>query len=76
MTMTEQNLGNYIRLVKQSKELQWELNIYKKMVEIMAKTTAFDDTLDITPIINFYKQQAIYELVSEQNKKAADNASI
>lgn len=74
--MTKQNLGNYIRLVKQCKELQSELSLYKKMVEKMAKATALNDSADVAPVLAFYKQQALSELVAEQNKKAAENASI
>jgi len=76
MTMTEQNSGNYIRLVNKCRNLQWEITVNNKMIELMAESSAFDDTLDLTPIIEMYREQALSELVTEQNKKAADNASI
>lgn len=77
--LNKQFAGNYVRLVNQCRDLQAELTIKERMITLLAITNKRDTQKGnglITDIIEYYKQQAISELVSEQNKKAADNASI
>ena len=82
----KQFAGNYIRLVNQVRELQGELTLKNKMVEIIKQKLAEGfsndrytysaNSLFITDMINKSKQQALSELVAEQNKKAASGESI
>ena len=68
MTLEQQ----YNKVVRQNKELQGELALANKAIEMMASTEAglgigvFSPVTkeDITDIVNSYKQQAKQELIS------------
>ena len=75
MTDTEKQFaGNYVRLVNKSRSLEQDVILKDRMIDLMAKQykmSGFEKEY-----IEKIKQQAISELVAEQNKKAADSESI
>lgn len=84
-SLDKQFAGNYVRLINQCRELQSDITVKDKMIELMAQN--INDSIaymatsscyfkDNITIISDFKTRAISELVAEQNKKAADNASI
>ena len=77
LSSDKQFAGNYVRLVNQVRDLQWDLGVYKKMVDKMANDMhQLCKWQHSTDLVSEYKNRVLSELVAEQNKKAADNASI
>jgi len=73
----KQFAGNYIRLVNQCRDLQADIVVKDKMIELMSNdlhNTYYDDSA-ITVMMK-YKLDAQKQLVVEQNKKAASGESI
>ena len=84
----KQFAGNYVRLVNQCRELQQafdnsiqlnnklhdEIRLKDKMLYLILSDIYSDKTFEWA--FDKFKTKAISELVAEQNKKAADNASI
>lgn len=78
----KQFAGNYVRLVNKSRSLEQRVILQDKMIELMAvriwamQISSIGTEYKKSDIIKDYTEQALSELVTEQNKKAADNASM
>lgn len=76
----KQFAGNYVRLVNKSRSLEQDVILKNRIIKLMSGTiydNHFMKSLtDMDKITEEYKKLAVIELVAEQNKKAADNASI
>ena len=75
--LEKQFAGNYVRLVNKSRSLEQDVILKDKMIELMANDMRqLCKWQHSTNLVAEYKNRVLSELVAEQNKKAADNASI